>query len=193
MKKTVSFLSFILVVLFLQLISSISYANPFAVSHNKQTVSQANNTPSYWISGRVGRVINGDTIMITDQNNNQHTIRLDQIDAPEAKQPYYRQSTNTLSSLIRYKNINAQIYETDRYNRLIGTVYINDSNVNLFMVRSGMAWAYTQFVRDMYYFEAEQLARQDKIGIWASDNEQIAPWIFREQNENNDIPTFRVE
>ena len=177
MKKTVALLTSILVFLFSQLISNVSYAEE-------------------WVHGRVNRIFDGDTIMIVDRNSNKYIIRLDQIDAPETKQPYSRQSSNTLLGLIRHKHVAVQIHDVDRYERLIGTVYLNDSNVNLFMVRSGMAWAYTQYVRDTMYFEAERLAKVDGLGIWASEEEQTPPWDYRrlqQEKDNENVPVFRVE
>jgi hypothetical protein len=44
--------------------------------------------PHYQISGKVVKIVDGDTLTILDASNEQHKIRLAGIDAPEKGQPF---------------------------------------------------------------------------------------------------------
>jgi endonuclease YncB( thermonuclease family) len=57
------------------------------------------------LHGKVVRVIDGDTVVILDQNNEQHKIRLQGIDAPERKQAFGKKSTKFLADAIAGKNV----------------------------------------------------------------------------------------
>lgn len=130
------------------------------------------------IIGRVVRVIDGDTVSVVEANNTQHRIRLSQIDAPETKQAYSSVSKEALSALIANQEVLVKVDGIDSYKRVLGELFIADQNVNLYMVRNGYAWAYTAYVTDTHYFEAQELAQKEQRGLWA-DPHAIAPWDFR--------------
>ena len=52
------------------------------------------------VSGKVIKVIDGDTIYVRDYDNKTHKIRLAGIDAPEMSQPYGKESRSHLLELI---------------------------------------------------------------------------------------------
>ena len=141
--------------------------------------------PTEQIIGRVVRVIDGDTITVLDATNTEHRIRLAQIDAPETKQAYSNVSKNALSSLIANKEVTVKINGIDRYKRVLGEIFIADQHVNLYMVRNGFAWAYTTYATDKHYFEAQELAKKERQGLWA-DPHAVAPWDFRRQQREKD-------
>ena len=57
------------------------------------------------IIGRCTKVSDGDTIHVVTDGNVKFKVRLDRIDAPEKDQPYGKESTAYLSSLIRGKTV----------------------------------------------------------------------------------------
>lgn len=132
------------------------------------------------LTGRVVKVSDGDSITLLDMNHKQHRVRLSQIDAPEQKQPFSRVAKDALADLIATKEVRLQIEGRDRYQRLLAEVFIGDTNVNLCMVRQGYAWAYTQYVRDNQYLEAQQAAQHERLGLWRDAN-PLAPWEYRRQ------------
>lgn len=132
------------------------------------------------IIGRVVRVIDGDTVVVLDGSNQQHRIRLAQIDAPETKQAYSMASKKALSDLIANKEVTVKVDGNDRYQRIIGEIFIDDKNVNLYLVKIGLAWAYTTYVTNDEYFKAQKLAQKKKLGLWA-DPHAVAPWDYRRQ------------
>jgi endonuclease YncB( thermonuclease family) len=94
---------------------------------------------------KVIRVIDGDTIKVTN-NGKTIIIRLVGIDSPETSkgknqhgQPFSRKSTQHLSGLVLKKPVEIQSYGTDRYGRTLGVIYCNGTNVNLEIVKAGLA------------------------------------------------------
>jgi micrococcal nuclease len=71
----------------------------------------------------------------------------------------------------------------DRYKRLIGIV-INDKNqnVNLEMIKLGMAWHFTKYSKDAVYDKLEKQARKNRVGLW-QDKNPIEPWLWREKKK----------
>ena len=97
------------------------------------------------ITGRVVKVADGDTITILTQQKNQVKIRLNGIDTPERKQPYSNKAQQFTSSLVAGKDVSVEIYDTDRYGRMVGVVYADSTNVNQEIVRAGFAWLYRKY------------------------------------------------
>ncbi len=138
--------------------------------------------PAFKLSGRVVKVNDGDTITILDAERAQHKIRLHGIDTPEYDQPYGKAAKRKLSDLVSGKGVGIDIKDIDRYGRTVGVVYINSSNINLAMVRSGYAWWYRYFARsDDALREAEEQARANELGLWA-DPDPVAPWDWRRRD-----------
>lgn len=107
-------------------------------------------------------------------------VRLAEIDAPEKNQPYGQKSKQTLSNLIFDKYIKIIKSGTDRYKRTIGYVYFDETNINLEMVKLGMAWVYTRYSKDKNFSSAEGVAREQKVGLWSLQEDQIMPpWEWR--------------
>lgn len=131
--------------------------------------------------GKVISVMDGDTIKVL-VNSRQIKVRLFGIDAPERKQAYGKQSEKTLKSLVWKKQVKVQVKDTDQYGRIVGVVFLNDLNVNLEMVRRGMAWVYRDFNRDETYLEAEAIARKSEVGLWR-EKDPTPPWIFRKNEK----------
>lgn len=133
----------------------------------------------------VVRVADGDTLTCLLSNKIRIKIRLEEIDAPEMDQPYGLKSKQLLSLLTDKKLVYLKVSGNDKYNRVLATIYDeNMRNINLIMVRMGMAWAYKGYVKDPAYFEAQQLAQQQKIGLW-QDPDPIAPYDWRKQPKAN--------
>lgn len=129
------------------------------------------------IVGKVTRVIDGDTIWVTDTAG-KHKIRLEKIDAPERDQPYGHESTQFLESLIYDLQVEVQWTDKDQYGRILGIVYFNGEDVNLAMVKNGYAWHYSFNDNTLEYAEAEKKARQGRRGLWAAES-PINPYEWR--------------
>lgn len=126
--------------------------------------------------GKVISILDGDTIdVLVDQKPIR--VRLINIDAPEKKQAWGTQSKNALGQLIFNQYVHVISSTTDRYGRVLGTVWVNQVNVNKQMVGSGLAWVYRQYLNDQSYLPLEENAKRTKSGLWSQT--AIPPWEFR--------------
>lgn len=138
------------------------------------------------ISGRVVGISDGDTVTVLDSTNTQYKIRLSGIDAPEKKQAFGNVAKKTLSDLIYDKQVDVSYSKLDRYQRVVGKILLGSQDVNLEMIKAGMAWHYKKYQKEqpfedrLNYLQAEVAAKEQKRGLWA-DAEPIAPWDFRKQ------------
>jgi endonuclease YncB( thermonuclease family) len=83
-------------------------------------------------------------------------------------------ATGTLEKLTKGKTIACEDRGHDRYGRTIGLCRADGDDLNVAMVRLGMAWAYVQYSRD--YVEQEAKARAENLGVHARGCEQAWEW-----------------
>ncbi|MFU0872711.1 thermonuclease family protein [Kluyvera sichuanensis] len=135
------------------------------------------------IEGRVVRVLDGDTIEVLQETNERSRIRLNGIDAPEKEQAFGQRSRQFLSRLLAQQFVTVTGDETDRYGRLLGTVWLNGQDINLLQVQSGMAWAYRYQGKasNSAYLAMENEARKQRKGLW-TDPIVVEPWKWRMKN-----------
>jgi endonuclease YncB( thermonuclease family) len=142
------------------------------------------------ISGKVSKILDGDTLIVRDelQQRKQHKIRLIGIDAPEQNQPYWEQSKQHLSGLVLDKRIMAICTKVDEEEVWLCKVRVDGKDINAEQVKAGMAWYHRMqeddlFVGDKtFYAKFEQEARQSKKGLWSQDN-PIAPWEYKQKGK----------
>ena len=138
---------------------------------------------------KVTRVTDGDTVKVAG-NDEKMTIRLVGIDAPETSkkknepgQPFSRKSTKYLASLVLNKSVEVKSYGTDRYGRTLGVVFVSGKNVNLEMVKAGLAEVYRGKPADGLdpepYWSAEAEAKKAGIGMWSLGDKYISPKEWR--------------
>lgn len=133
------------------------------------------------ITGKVVRVLDGDTIDVLDDRNEKHRIRFAEIDCPERKQPFGRKAQQFVTDRAAQKEVVVQVTTKDRYGRLIGHVILpNGENLNRMLVENGFAWWYERYSKDKSLQALEQSARDKKLGLWRDKN-PIAPWEWRKK------------
>jgi endonuclease YncB( thermonuclease family) len=130
------------------------------------------------LSGRVVAVADGDTLTVLDGGNQQHRIRLAEIDAPEKRQAFGQRAKQSLSDLCYGKSAQVAVATQDRYGRSVGRVSCGGIDANLEQVRRGLAWAYRQYRPSAKILQAEASARQARAGLW-QDGSPMPPWEFR--------------
>ena len=133
------------------------------------------------LRGKVVRVSDGDTVVLLDADNTQQKIRLNGIDAPENGQPYGDKSKEYLTGLIARKEVTVEVKGKDQYKRVLGVVYLGDTNINAEMIRAGYAWNY-KYSKDKYYIKLQEKAKAEKKGLW-KDKNAIDPWEWRKDNK----------
>ncbi len=132
------------------------------------------------ITGKVVGVADGDTITVL-QNRTQYKIRLHGIDTPEKGQDFGNRAKQFTSGMVFGKQVQVIQKDTDRYNRVVGVVYIGDKCLNQELIRNGFAWVYQKYCKDAVCNEwqgLESQARKSKIGLW-SHADPIPPWDYR--------------
>ena len=121
----------------------------------------------------VAEVIDGDTVKLETGQ----IIRLLGINAPEADEHYYKETTDRLEMLVLGKNVKLESgpEDKDRYDRLLRYIFIGDAFVNLQMVKEGYATVYILNPDEKYYLEfkeAEKNAKEKKLGVWSTSGVQ---------------------
>lgn len=138
----------------------------------------------YDLECKVVGVSDGDTLTCL-KNKKQIKVRLDQIDAPEKNQDYGNVSKKTLSDLVHGQVVGLKTKEKDKYGRTVAEVYLGQKNINKSMVRTGMAWAYREYMSDQEYITLENQARTQSLGIWSQPN-PIYPSQFRQEQRQKE-------
>ena len=115
-------------------------------------------------------ITDGDTIKILNNK-----IRLHGIDAPEKRQKCIKNAkeyncgivaTEALIKKIGKKAVKCLTQKNkDRYNRFIGVCFVDQEDLNKWMVRNGYAIAYRRYSKD--YILDEEFAKRNKLGLWS--------------------------
>ena len=90
------------------------------------------------LEGIVSKVVDGDTLKILT-GDSRHTVRLDGIDAPETGQAFGTKVRRYLSNRLLGEQVNVVTKGRDKYGRLLGEVFIGDTNINQELVEKGLA------------------------------------------------------
>jgi micrococcal nuclease len=130
------------------------------------------------VSGQVIVVHDGDTVTILTADKTQIKVRLKGIDAPELNQAFGQKSRTALTSIIFGKIVEVRVIGVDQYNRALGHIAIGKIDVNITMVRNGMAWHYVKHSKLPALAEAQTKALKARTGLWA-DKAPVAPWKWR--------------
>lgn len=139
-------------------------------------------TLSFAFSGKVIKVADGDTITVL-RDGEKVRVRFYGIDAPEKKQEYGIKSLDVLKKMIDGKIVEIDVKDKDQYGRVVGEVYYNKKNINLYMLETGNAWWYKQYSKgNLEYAKAEEKAKIEKLGLWKEKN-PTPPWEFRKKNK----------
>ncbi|EAI8514525.1 thermonuclease [Campylobacter upsaliensis] len=134
--------------------------------------------------GKVSRVIDGDTIELLAKTSKENPynhitklkIRLYGIDAPELKQAYGKEAKEYLSALVLKQEVSLIIENKDKYERIVGTLFLKGQDINKEMVKNGYAHAYESFSKK--YLAEQADAKMFKLGLW-QDEKAVKPSEFR--------------
>ena len=157
------------------------------------------------ISCKVTKVIDGDSIRCLIEHTEYKEsldIRLYQIAAPRLGQDYGQESQQALSGMILGRYVFIDTQKKDGNKRTLGTVFlgvaatcqnprgrfsnrdsrqcISLTDINLKMIQQGYAWYSPFTIQNDDYQQAEQEAKQAKVGLWAQPN-PIPPWQWQKK------------
>jgi endonuclease YncB( thermonuclease family) len=135
---------------------------------------------------RIGRVLDGDSLMLYDASGQRLSVRLAGIDAPERGQAFSDRSQKNLKSLVADCQPEVKFQKIDRYGRSVCQVFCDTRDLGLAQLEAGLAWHFSRYAQEQpidqrnQYFNAQQKAQADGSGLWR-DASAVAPWTFREQ------------
>ncbi len=153
-----------------------------------RTAFQGAPLPSTLLEGKVVGIQDGDTITLLDPLNHPYRIRLLGIDAPEKNQPFGKVAKQVLSDRIFGKQVQVMTKGRDRYGRTLGKVLLDGRDINMEMVRHGLAWFYKHYAETQFrgdaarYADAETAARKERDGLWAYPD-PVEPWVWRKSRQ----------
>lgn len=124
----------------------------------------------------VTRIVDGDTIAI-DLNGTETLVRYIGIDTPETKHPNKLKecfgkeafAKNTELVLGKYVRLEQDVSNTDKYDRLLRFVYVDEQFINLELVSQGYARAATfppNVSKSTVFKNAERESREAVRGLW---------------------------
>lgn len=137
-------------------------------------------TVTFAFQAKVTEILSGDTFVIL-RNEGQVKVRMLGIDAPELKQTYGEEAKKYLSQLILNKDIEVKEDKLDKYNRVVGEIFLGEKNINIEMLKTGNAWCLRSQKDVVQYTDAQKNAKREKKGLWKEENPK-SPWKFREEN-----------
>ncbi|HLS56887.1 MAG TPA: thermonuclease family protein [Zeimonas sp.] len=134
--------------------------------------------------GRVVRVLDGDSVLMRVAAGGLRGIRIAGIDAPEKGQPHADASRRALLALLHEREVRVEVVKTDRFDRWVARVFVENRDAGLAQLRAGLAWHFTRYDADLApavrrrYARAERQARLRAIGLWR-DPAPEPPWEHR--------------
>lgn len=130
--------------------------------------------------GRVERVDDGDSLVLSIAGGAEIHVRLGEIDAPERGQPFADRARRALAEKVGGKDVRLVPQDVDRYDRLVARIYVGDVDMSAELVREGLVWVYPKYARDEKLFALEREARTARRGLWSlPEAERVPPWQWR--------------
>ena len=92
------------------------------------------------------------------------------------------------------KTVEIEGYGLDRYSRMLGVVYVGDKNVNLEMIKEGLAEVYRGKAAKGLdldpYWKAEAEAKKEMLNIWSLGDKYVFPTKWRKMKLNLNMSKF---
>jgi endonuclease YncB( thermonuclease family) len=148
---------------------------------------------SLW--GTVRTVPDAKRVVVVTPDNARYDIRLLGVEPPEPPrpagsrtpatqgQPFGLEAAAYLRDLVADKQVRLEAYGKDGSGRMLAVVWLGDINVNLTLVKEGLAWVSpnVSVLKVRVELEvAERQARVGKYGLWALPKPE-SPWDFRKR------------
>ncbi len=137
------------------------------------------------------KVYDGDTIKVNGLGL-VFKIRLAGIDAPEIgyngqeSQPFSHRAKQRLQSLLADGRIRLKSHGIGGYNRQLAEVFVNSTNINIEMIKAGLAEVYrgkrSKTLDSTLYLEQEALAKNARMGMWVQQSSYTSPRQWRKDH-----------
>ncbi len=148
------------------------------------------------IWGTVRAVRDGTSLALVTPGQRRLDLRLLGVEPPEPPrhgrnasrpipgQPFGVEAAAYLRDLLMDKQVRIESYGKDRLGRILAVVWLGDINVNLTLVKEGLAWMDPSLtiIKVRAPLEvAERQAQVGKYGLWALPNPE-PPWKYRKRH-----------
>lgn len=140
---------------------------------------------------RVLKVFDGDTIKVTGLDLI-FKIRLAGIDSPEIgyrgeeSQPFSKKAKQHLKDLLDNRKVSIKSYGIGSYNRQLAEVFVDGKNINIEMIKAGLAEVYkgrrSADLDSQVYLKAEAQARNSGKGMWQQGGFYKSPRQWRKEH-----------
>jgi len=133
-------------------------------------------------------VVDGDTLDLSNGDR----IRFSGINTPETGECYYQEAKDALKSLVLGKEVYIESDRSDegKYGRKLRYIYLDDVMINELLVENGYARVYDKYKDDTKRYdelkEAEKIAIDQIIGVWACDQDPFKGCLFV-GSKNSDV------
>ena len=142
---------------------------------------------------KVIRVYDGDTFKASGHDIDIN-VRLVGIDTPETSkqknnpgQPFGEKAKKFLARMVLNKQVFIKGYGLGPYSRILAVVYVDRKNVNLELIKAGLAEVYQGKPPRGFdlspYLTAEAQAKSQRRGMWSLGNKYISPKDWRKMNK----------
>jgi endonuclease YncB( thermonuclease family) len=142
---------------------------------------------------KVTRVYDGDTLKAVGHDI-EIKVRLVGIDAPETKkrkhkpgQPFGEKAKKFMAAMVLNKTVDIKGYGLGPYTRILAVVYVGRKNLNLELVKAGLAEVYQGKPPRGFdlspYLTAEAQAKSQRRGMWSQGDKYVSPRDWRKMNK----------
>ena len=167
--------------IFWALIAVLVGASVFFIRGTTQQRREARASAAKLESGEVvslSEVVDGDTLLVRTAAEEKVTVRLLGVKAFDTKlekditKTYGQAAVDKLRLWLEGKPARVLLHSTpkDKYGRVIATLFVDEHDVGLELVKEGLALAYTvyPFPTMQIYLKEQELARADRRGLWGN-------------------------
>lgn len=138
------------------------------------------------LEGVVTNVLSGDQLVLSTAEQGDVAVRLLGIDAPELAlgackaQNFADAAKRALTEKVQGTHVKASCADQiDATGFALCEVINTTESLNFWMVEQGYAWYDKSTVNNMRLQQAEQMAKQRRVGLWLDQLPVVAPWIQR--------------
>ena len=138
------------------------------------------------ISGIVTEVHDGDSLTLVNSQVT-YKIRLADVDAPEWRQTYGKDSQASLLHTCGLKRATAETLGEERFGRTLARLTCAGVDANRRQIERGWAWVFRRYApKDSPLYALEKEARRARRGLWQEDY-PMPPWEWRRSRGASEV------
>jgi len=131
------------------------------------------------VSGKVIKVIDGDTFHLEIEEDEYWVVKLCGVDAPEITQAYGEDAMAFASRALLNKKVTVDITGRDRFGNYLGIVRIGKKKImNELLLEEGLAWRMEQCSDFPDWDQIMETSKNQGKGLWTQES-PTPPWVYR--------------